>query len=493
MMRSLYSRLALTLFVLIVLIGLVLMLLIGHSSNLYQQEVMQKLNRELATHIVNDQALIQDGKINQVKLDKLFHYLMVVNPSIELYLLDPGGRILGYDAPEEKIKREVVDIAPIQRFVQGDMRFPYQSSDPRDPAGNKIFSAAEIRNKQGLQGYLYIILGGEDFDNVAGMIGDSFILDSALLVLLLALLVSLGGGLLTFAYLTRRLRLLGRVMGSYGGDQRVKNRRMRFPLQDKESDEIAALGRQFNDMSERINDQIEELQRMDGLRREMVANISHDLRTPLTTMRGYLETLLIKGEQLDAADKNRYLQTALDYSRHLSRLVEDLFELARLDACETVVYSEPFSMSELVQDVAQSFMLKAQQQSITLVTDLNQEAPLIYGDIAMMQRVLENLMENALRHTPDGGRITLRVAIDDGKVKVQVSDSGHGIADNQKQQIFDRFFQAEEHRGINGSTGLGLSIVKRILELHHSVISVDSQLDQGTTFSFLMNPRASAL
>jgi len=146
-----------------------------------------------------------------------------------------------------------------------------------------------------------------------------------------------------------------------------------------------------------------------------------------------------------------------------------------------------------VQDVAQSFMLKARQSSIELVTDLNQQAPLIYGDIAMMQRVLENLVENALRHTPAGGSITLRVAIDDSKVKVQISDSGHGIPEDQKTRIFDRFYQADQHRGINGSTGLGLSIVKRILELHHSVIDVDSVVNQGTTFSFLMSPRTSAL
>ena len=146
-----------------------------------------------------------------------------------------------------------------------------------------------------------------------------------------------------------------------------------------------------------------------------------------------------------------------------------------------------------MQDVAQSFMLKARQSSIELVTDLNQQAPLIYGDIAMMQRVLENLVENALRHTPVGGSITLRVAIDDSKVKVQISDSGHGIPEDQKTRIFDRFYQADQHRGINGSTGLGLSIVKRILELHHSVIDVDSVVNQGTTFSFLMSPRTSAL
>jgi hypothetical protein len=224
---------------------------------------------------------------------------------------------------------------------------------------------------------------------------------------------------------------------------------------------------------------------MDGIRREMVANVSHDLRTPLTTMRGYLETLLIKNDELSSTEKTQYLETALLHSQRLGDLVDELFELARLDSCESVVYSEPFSMAELVQDVTQTFQLRAQQKSIQLDASLQQRLPLIHGDIAMMQRVLENLLENGLRHTPEGGRISITVDVDSGNVVVKVSDTGCGIPDEEVPRIFDRFYQRDKTASSeNPGAGLGLSIVKRILELHGSVIKVKSKLDQGTTFSF---------
>ena len=224
------------------------------------------------------------------------------------------------------------------------------------------------------------------------------------------------------------------------------------------------------------------------MRREMVANISHDLRTPLTTMRGYLETLLLKTDELTAEEQKQYLQTALSHSRHLATLVEQLFELARLDSCESVVYSEPFSMGELVQDVTQSFILRAEQKNIELVISVNPETPHIYGDIAMMQRVLENLLENGMRHTAEGGRISISVDIDSGSVVVRVADTGCGIAEKDMPRIFERFYQQDTNR-TGGSSGLGLAIVKRILELHGSVIDVRSEVDQGTTFSFGLTTR----
>ena len=210
---------------------------------------------------------------------------------------------------------------------------------------------------------------------------------------------------------------------------------------------------------------------------------------PLTTMRGYLETLLLKDNELSESEKRQYLETAMLHSQRLGNLVEELFELARLDSCESVVYSEPFSMGELVQDVAQSFQLRAQQKSIRLDVNLNQHVPLVYGDIGMMQRVLENLMENGLRHTPDGGRISVYVDLDATNVVVRIADSGCGIPAQDVPRIFERFYQQDKNAPGNNSAGLGLAIVKRILELHGSVIKVHSELNRGTTFWFEMGAK----
>jgi signal transduction histidine kinase len=481
--RTLYSRLALTLFVLLALVGLTLVQLIGHSSTQYQQEVAQKLNSTLAEHIVAEQDLIEGQMINYAASDKLFHDLMVINPSIELYLLDKQGVIMGFNAPKGKVKRTQVDLQPVQQFLEGESRYPLKGEDPRDLTGKKVFSAAEISNKDGLQGYMYIVLGSEQYDDVVQMLGNSYIFDSSLQVLLVAIIAALLGGLIIFGLQTRRLRLLAGVMRNYADKKSTEGLMARFPDKGRRNDEIDELGVQFNVMAEKIDEQIHALKRTDSMRREMVANISHDLRTPLTTMRGYLETLLLKNDELSPGEKKQYLETALNHSQHLGKLVEQLFELARLDSCESVVYSEPFSMGELVQDVTQSYKLRAQQKSIQLDISLNPDAPLIYGDIAMMQRVLENLLENGLRHTPEGGRISISVDIDSGNVVVRVADTGCGIPEEDVPKIFERFYQQDINR-TGSSAGLGLAIVKRILELHGSAIKVRSEIDIGTTFSF---------
>ncbi len=487
MFRTLYSRLALTLFVLLCLVGLTLNQLIRHSTNMYQQEVAQKLNSKLAFNIASDRMLIRNQVIDREAMNDLFQQSMVVNPSIELYLLDPQGKVLGFTAAEGKVKRIEVDLGPVLQFLENPSKFPVEGDDPRDPDGSKVFSAAKIEDEHGLQGYLYIVLGGEKYDDIVALLRDSYILDSALLVLFVAMVAALVAGLIIFSRLTKRLRILGNVMRSHAAQSGNEEEAIKYPFVGLSRDEIDELGQQFNLMADKINDQIQQLRRMDGMRREMVANVSHDLRTPLTTMRGYLETLLIKNNELSSAEKTQYLETALLHSERLGKLVEELFELARLDSCESVVYSEPFSMAELVQDVTQSFQLRAQQKSIQLNASLEQRLPLIYGDIAMMQRVLENLLENGLRHTPEGGRISITVDVDSGQVVVKISDTGCGISGEDVPHIFERFYQRDKiASGDNSGAGLGLSIVKRILELHGSVIKVKSELNHGTTFSFSM-------
>ena len=483
--NTLYSKLAATLFGLVCVIGFLFLLLVRFSSDMYQQEVSQKLNRTLADHIVSEALLLKDQKINKEALKGIFHMLMVINPSIEIYLLDAKGNVLDYSAPEGKVKRQVVDTTKIQKFINTEKRYPILGDDPRDLNREKVFSAARIPAEGPLEGYLYVILGGEEFDSVVEMLQGSYILGWSMWGLTAGLVIAMLGGFAIFFVLTRRLKRLSNAMLNFTRSKGESKDQARYHFNGAQGDEIDVLGQQFNNMADQITEQINELKKTDQLRRELVANVSHDLRTPLASMVGYLETLILKDEDLDTDQRVQYLKTALNQSQHLGDLVTELFELARLDSYEAVVFAEPFSMGELIQDIALKYQLDASKRNINLKTDFGSDVPLVYGDIALMQRVIENLIENALRHTPKGGSVTLALVPEAGSVVVKVADTGCGIPEEELGRIFERFYRLEKSRQTEkGNAGLGLAIVNRIIELHQSKISVESELDVGTTFLF---------
>ena len=259
-----------------------------------------------------------------------------------------------------------------------------------------------------------------------------------------------------------------------------------------DGDEIAQLGRAYDEMAARIGEQLEALEKTDALRREMVAHVSHDLRTPLATLHGYIETLKLKDAELAPDERERYLAVALDQSERLRRLVGDLFELAKLDAHEQAPVCEPVSLAELASDIAQKFQLEAQRNGSTIDIDAADGLPMVDADIALVERVLENLIDNALSHSPDGGAIRIPIAADGDSVRVTVSDSGPGIAPEHLPRVFDRFYQAgNAHRG-SAHAGLGLAIAKRIVELHGARLEVESALGRGTAFSFRLPAHAPA-
>lgn len=216
----------------------------------------------------------------------------------------------------------------------------------------------------------------------------------------------------------------------------------------------------------------------------MVANVSHDLRTPLATMRGYLETLQLKKNDLSEEDRQKYLLTALQHSERLSRLVENLFELAKLDANEIRPHFELFSLAELGQDVLQKFRLQAENRQTTLKLEAPPDLPPVYADIGLIERVLENLIANALRYTGAGDEIRLIMLGKEHAVEVQVRDTGSGISSEDLPYIFDRFYQAGNKHRSGAGAGLGLAISRHILRLHNTEFSVSSQINQGTVFRF---------
>jgi len=258
-------------------------------------------------------------------------------------------------------------------------------------------------------------------------------------------------------------------------------------------DEIYQLRQAFGRMANKIREQFENLKETDRLRRELVTNVSHDLRTPLASMHGYVETLLIKNDTLSAEERLHYLEITRKHSRRLGQLIGDLFDLSRLEAHSINPELEHFSLAELLQDVIQDFELDAQKKDISIEAQGGPGDSMVYADIGLMQRVLENLIRNALKFTPRGGEISIKLERKPGSVAVAVADTGCGIAEGDLERVFDRFYRIEQgEESVSDSTGLGLAIVRKILDLHGSRITVSSVLNEGTRFEFDLPTRQAA-
>lgn len=490
MPRTLYGRLTAFLLVQFAVIGSSYVLLTVYTTRRHIQEVNQQLNRGLAEHLVSAKILMEDGHVNEEVLEDVFHMLMVVNPNIELYLLDSEGRVLAFSAPPGAVERARVSLEPIRRFLSGSAVLPILGDDPRGLTRRKIFSVASLPPGSGTGsspgGFLYIVLASEEYDSAADMLRQSYILRLSTGIAAGGLLFALVGGLVGFSLLTRRLRALSASMDDFrrrhlGGDDRAGAGEAR-----KVGDEIDQLAASFAQMAQRIGEQMRELEEKDTLRRQLVANVSHDLRTPLATLHGYLETLALKKTQLSSPERAEYLSAAIRHSERLGRMIDELFELAKLDAGETRPHVETFSMAELVQDVVQEFRLRAAEKSVRLEAEPDAGVAFVEADIGMVERVLENLLENAIRHTPERGRVTVRLAAADRLLRIEVEDTGCGIAPEHLPRIFDRFYQADEDGSALRGTGLGLAISKRILELHGRSIEARSTVGQGTTLAFAL-------
>jgi signal transduction histidine kinase len=493
MFRSLYSKLAAVLTGLFCLVGLAIIVVTLFSTDMYQQEVNQRLNRRLAEQIVAEKLLMQESRVNQEALADIFHMLMVINPSIEVYLLDTRGNILAFSAAPGKVKRRRVNLEPLLDMLDKNVTIPLRGDDPRDPLGKKVFTVARIPEQGRLQGYLYVILGGETYDSVVQKLKASYILQLSAWMIFASLLFALIAGLVLFASLTGRLKRLANAMDAFRGG--AGHQPMKLPLTRNRhgADDIDRLGLAFTEMAARIEDQLDQLQRSDAMRRELVANVSHDLRTPLATLQGYIETMLLKEDDLDPQTRRSYLETAIKHCERLSKLVSELLELAKLDSDDIRAQREPFNLSELVQDVVQKFQLAAKEKQITLSTKCEKSLPFVNADIGLIERVLENLIENAVHNTPPGGSVRLLLRPQQENVAVQVSDTGQGIPAKDLSHIFNRFYQLEKSRKSDlGHSGLGLAITKKILELHDRSIDVASALGSGTTFSFQLPVKPAA-
>jgi two-component system phosphate regulon sensor histidine kinase PhoR len=241
---------------------------------------------------------------------------------------------------------------------------------------------------------------------------------------------------------------------------------------------------------------ITELRKLERVRRDFVANVSHEFKTPLTAIQGFAETLLA-GAIDDPQNRLRFLEIILEHSRRLARLTDDLLKLSKMDADRLELEIRRLSVSQFVESCIETTQRPAAEKDLRISVNLQQPLPDIAADRRRLAEVLQNLLDNAMQYTPAGGQIMVSASADGAEVTFTVSDTGIGIPQADQSRIFERFYRVDVARSREvGGTGLGLSIAKHLVEAHGGRIWVESEVGQGSQFHFtvpLFDPERAAL
>ncbi|MCH4564532.1 HAMP domain-containing histidine kinase [Halomonas sp. EGI 63088] len=484
--RSLYARIVLVYLTSLLLLSVATAWIAISQFNQLGRELQQRLEIDLAENLAEVmQPALHQGADSAAARDMARH-IVSINPSLSLYVLDERGRVIAdYAEPACGLGRRV-DTRALETLLGDEPMLPVLAMSPcgQQPG---VFSVARIRHgEQGgsgdFPGFLYADLDNAGHASMFAMLRTSSILRTLVVAGLMALLVSGVFGLVWFALLTRRFsRLTAAVQRFADGDfgQRIAAPR---------DDELGRLARAFNDMAGTIEAQLQALRETDRQRRELVANLSHDFRTPLTSLRGYAEQLLAM-VTVEEEGRRRMLTAILDNADRLTRLAQQLSTLALLDAYDKPLLREPFSLAELAHDIVGKFQHQAREAGILLTMDCDPSLPRVDADLGLIDRVLSNLIDNALRATPAGKWVRIETDVRPEGVRLAVIDSGVGIAAEELPLVTQRFYRTRASLARGEGSGLGLSIVREICERHGAAWKIVSSPGEGTEVSVTL-PRA---
>jgi signal transduction histidine kinase len=384
------------------------------------------------------------------------------DPRQRIYVVTPDGAVAGNTSQpiESEVRRAALTMLGVE---------PVQPGSQTGPAMPIVTAPVQV------DGALraLVVMPPPPMSGLSREVGRLLSLPGTL-VLFLATLVAT---LLIFGPARRRLTALEDAAARLGGGDLSA----RAPAAG--GDEIARVAQAFNRMADDLATRDEALRTADALRRQMLADVSHELRTPLTTMRGYLETLRMPELQADATTRERYLETVARETRRLERIVDELLDLARLEGGGGEISPRLFDVERLFAAVVQRHEPELAARHVTARVAVGRGADQVFGDPHRLEQAIENLFANALRHTPEGRAIELAARSVAGAVEIVVSDTGIGIPSEHLPHLFDRFYKVDAGRAAGtGGSGLGLSIVKAIVERHGGAIAVESEPGR-TTFT----------
>lgn len=464
--------------VLLVMLGVAYIGIASHVSRKYYNEVHQQLYGDIASHLAQSTKPLKNGKPDTLVTHDIIHSIMVINPSVEVYLLDTTGKIIDFVVPDKSVKQHQVNLSVVKEFIAANGKKYIAGDNPKQPGEESIFSAAPVYENNEIAGYVYAVLASEKQKEILAASNKNLLYNLGTIIFLVTLSIALIVGIVTFFLITDSISKISDVV------KRFKEGDYSARIEGKSKGNLGLLTSTFNGMADVIVSNIEKVSNTDRLRQELVANVSHDLRTPLAIMQGYVETLIIKGNDISKAEKDRYLDIIMDSSKKLSNLVEQLLQYSKLEANEVQPEKEQFLLNELVSDILMKYQLLAKEKGITLQLLSPDNLQAVFADIALTERVLQNLLDNAMKFTPEGGSITIQLENKLHGVEVYIADTGIGIEKADQAYIFERYNQLSKSEFSKKGIGLGLAIVKKILDLHHVKINVKSVLGEGTTFWF---------
>ena len=490
-------RLALTIFATGVITALGVLVTVAIAFQRFEHESVYEranafLGRVVALHpdLLDLQAHDPDG------FTGFLRNLLLFEPDTQLYLLDDQGNVLAASGSLQPAPGFKVRLEPVREAVAvaGDRRrAPYvMGDDPEHMNLDAVIAARPLRRTvirpdRETAGYLYLVSQPPSLSVGHAEVYRSTLAGTAMTgVMALIVGMTLCAAWIV-ATVTRPLRDLSDTVAraqrdGFEGAKVVAADAPDSPVRG--GDEFVQLRAGFQAMLTRLRAQWDALRRLDQFRRESVSNLSHDLRSPLTATAACLETLDRRWSGDPArSDDRAMLEVALRNTRNAAQLVRSLGDLALLDEPQFKLQPMTMNLAEMLDDVVQRFADRATRQRVTLRNDSASGASVFAAvDIELFERALANLVDNALKHTPADGRVTLRAHAGDGAVTVQVSDTGSGIAPHDLEHLFDRLYTGAGARGDadGGGKGLGLAIVKRIVELHRGDVSVRSSPGCGT-------------
>ncbi|MFA7667440.1 MAG: HAMP domain-containing sensor histidine kinase [Burkholderiaceae bacterium] len=483
-MNSLRARILLLLIGFGLLMATVLASIMYTSVREYYNDWIYDKSRSFAERILEAHPdLWRDYERNPASFGQQLRQYTLYSPNTGLYLLDPDGKVLASAGETRQFWREHrIDLGPVVLGERGNPRQPIHTTDPDRQGETCIVAARPVLQSGTPKGWLMVVPRQASLGEQMPEMLRSYAIRTTAKVALMTIAIGVLLTIAMIALLTRPLtaltRATERIRKAGFSDELCASH---FPDTDR-NDEIGRLSRTFRDAFERLRFEAERTRITDAKRREMVASVSHDLRTPLTALIGQLETIRLKGDSLAEPARSELLERALQNAQHLRALTDMLAELARLDNPDFKAQPEPIAIGELADDVVQRFAASAQAAGINLAIDYPDGLPLTLVDAALIERALSNLIDNALRVTPSGGNITVRVQHDGHDVQVEVVDTGPGVQPEDQARVFERFFQTSRARDQRGASGLGLAIVKRVAELHGGQAGLRSEPGQGSTF-----------